>query len=86
MKEPWSLFPTFPSHPAPRIPPRTSAPKGPLASRGRRAGRRSPSLCGSARGWRRTKLGELSDEGAERGGEQEAAARPSCEAALCRGR
>lgn len=46
----------------------------------------SSSLCGSARGWRRTKLGELSEEGAERGGEQEAAARPSCEVALCRGR
>lgn len=50
------------------------------------AARRSPSLWGSARGWRRTKLGELSEEGAERGGEQDAAARPSCEAALCRGR
>lgn len=57
-----------------------------LAGSGGLASRLSSSLCGSARGWRRTKLGELSEEGAERGGEQEAAARPSCEVALCRGR
>lgn len=48
-----------------------------LAGSGGLASRLSSSLCGSARRWRRTKLGELSEDGADRGGEQDAAAKPS---------